>query len=123
MLVTFSGRKSGKKFTTPVRYIQNGQAVRCFTSSENQWWRNMRGGAEVVLRIRGKDIPYRALAIENNPEEIKKWLTNYLGLFPQDAEYHDIRLNKDESLVEEDLERASHNAIVVEAYPTNEQEQ
>lgn len=117
MLITFTGRSSGKVFTTPVRYIKNGETIRCFTASENQWWRNMRGGAKVSLRIRGKDSPYTAVAIDNNPEEVRKWLIFYLGLFPQDAAYHDIKLNKDKSLVEEDLERASHNAIVVEANP------
>ncbi len=117
MLISFTGRRSGNVFTTPVRYIKNGETIRCFTSSENQWWRNLRDGAKVTLRIKGKDSPYTAVAIENSPEEVKKWLVFYLELFPQDAAYHDIKLNKDKTLVEEDLERASHNAIVVEATP------
>ena len=117
MLITFKGRKSGKSFTTPVRYIQTNDVIRCFTSSQNQWWRNFRDGAEVVLRIEGKDSSYKALAIENQPEEIRNWLVVYLGHFPQDAAYHDIKLNKDKTLVKEDLERATHNAIVVEAHP------
>ncbi len=123
MLITFSGRRSGKKFTTPVRYIENDRTIRCFTTSDTQWWRNLRGGADVVLRVRGKDSPYKAVAIENNPEEVKKWLIYYLGLFPQDAAYHDIRLNKDKTLLEGDLERASHNAILLEAHPAKEQVQ
>jgi hypothetical protein len=49
--------------------------------------------------------------------EIKKQLVTYLGLFPQDAAYHDIRLNKDKSLVAEDLEQAVPKAVVVEANP------
>ena len=60
MLITFRGRNSGREFTTPVRYIENDGVVRCFTSSENQWWRNLRGGSEVVLRVRGKDGKYKA---------------------------------------------------------------
>ncbi|MBT77004.1 MAG: nitroreductase family deazaflavin-dependent oxidoreductase [Gammaproteobacteria bacterium] len=115
MLITFKGRKSGKNFTTPVRYIQTDGTVRCFTGSENQWWRNLRGGANVVLRIRGKDRPYKAVAIDTNPEEVKKWLAYYLELFPQDAAYHDIKLNKDKAPLEGDLERASHEAIAVVA--------
>ncbi len=117
-LITFTGRKTQRVFTTPVRYVTDGDVVRCFTSSENRWWRNLRGGADVVLRIQGKDCPHHAVAIENDPEEVKKWLQYYLGVFPQDAEYHDIRLEKDKSLVAADLERASINAIVVEARPT-----
>ena len=115
MLITFSGRKSGKRFTTPVRYVQTDQTIRCFTSPESQWWRNLRGGADVVLRLRGRDYHYGAAVIENNPEEVKKWLRYYLGRFPQDASYHDIKLNTDKTLVAEDLEQASHQAIVVEA--------
>lgn len=117
MLITFTGRKSRKLFTTPVRYVKDGQIVRCFTSSENQWWRNLRGGADVALRIEGDERLYHATPIENNPELVREWLTRYLGMFPQDAAYHDIRLEKDKSLVAEDLEKASHNAVVVEARP------
>ena len=37
MLITFSGSRSGRRFTTPVRYVRVGDAVRCFTSAENMW--------------------------------------------------------------------------------------
>jgi len=77
----------------------------------------LRGGVDVVLRIEGNNAPYHTTAVENNPEEVRKWLQYYLGLFPQDAAYHDIRVARDKSLVEEDLEMASRNAIVVEANP------
>jgi hypothetical protein len=53
MLITFTGRKSGRRFTTPVRYIKTGETVRCFTAAENQWWRNLRTGARVELLIKG----------------------------------------------------------------------
>ena len=114
MLITFTGRKSGRIFTTPVRYITSDDAVLCFTSAENQWWRNLRGGSEVRLLVGGEERAYYAEA-RCEPEETKKWLTHYLGLFPQDAVYHDIRLEKDKRLNSEDLERASRHAVVVEA--------
>jgi hypothetical protein len=117
MLITFAGRKSKRRFTTPVRYVRDGDIVRCFTSAQNQWWRNLRGGADVVLRIEGQDAPYHATAVDNDPVEVEKWLRYYLARFPQDAAYHDIRLNSDKSLVLEDLEKASWSAVVVEARP------
>lgn len=117
MLITFRGRNSQREFTTPVRYIRVGDTVRCFTSSENQWWRNMRGGAEVLLRIEGEEKRYRATAIENDPPHAREWLQYYLVRFPQDAAYHSIRLNPDKSLVTEDLREASRHAIVIEATP------
>jgi hypothetical protein len=117
MLITFTGRKSQQLFTTPVRYVRVGDTVRCFTSPETLWWRNLRGGANVVLRLKGQDKQYHATVIENDPDQIREALIHYLGVFPQDAGYHDIRLNKDKSLVFEDLEQASKNSIVVEASP------
>ena len=117
MLVSYTGRKTQKRFTTPVRYVTAGDRVRCFTSAETLWWRSLRGGADVVLRLQGQDRPFHATVIENDPDRVKKALENYLKLFPQDAAYQDIRLHKDKTPVAEDLERASRSAIVVEATP------
>ena len=114
MLITFVGRKSGRIYTTPVRFIRNGEAILCFTSAENQWWRNLRGGSEVRLLVGGKEGTYYAEA-RREPGETKKLLIHYLGLFPQDAVYHDIRLHKDKSLNLEDLEHAARKAVVVKA--------
>ena len=119
MLITFTGKKSGRVFTTPVRYVRVGDTVRCFTSAENLWWRNLRGGAAVSLRLAGKERPYWAAPIENNPPAVREALTHYLAIFPQDAAYHEIGLNPDRSLVAEDLERATQHAVVVEARPTD----
>jgi hypothetical protein len=117
MLITFTGRNSGRRFTTPVRYVRRDDKVRCFTSAENQWWRNLRGGADVTLTVRGQERPYRAVAITDDPALIGEALRDYLGEFPQDAAYHEIRLDKHRRLVREDLERAATRAVVVEATP------
>ena len=117
LLITFTGNKSGRQYTTPVRYIRAGNLIRCFTSAENTWWRNLRGGSEVMLRVQGENKKFRATAIENDPDRIREALLHYLRKYPQDAAYHDIRLNKDQTLVTEDLEHASNSSIVVEAEP------
>jgi len=44
-------------------------------------------------------------------------LGHHLALYPQDAGYYDIRLNKDKSLNSEDFERALTGVIVVEVSP------
>lgn len=56
MLITFTGRKSGKTYTTPVEYQRDGDTVIFFTQKERVWWKNLRGGAPVTLRLRGKDL-------------------------------------------------------------------
>ena len=117
MLITFTGRKSKRLFTTPVRYVRVGDSVRCYTNSETLWWRNLQGGAEVTLRIEGEEKRYRAEAIHDEPAKIREALQHYLSVFPQDAAYHEIRLTRDRQPVPEDLDRASRNSVVVEAHP------
>ena len=117
MLITYTGRKSGRRYTTPVRYVRVGDAIRCFTSARNMWWRNLQDGAVVSLLVEGKEARYQAQAIVGDAPRVREARLHYLTLFPGDAAYHDVRLNRDGSLVKEDLERASHDAVVVEAKP------
>lgn len=50
MLITFTGRKSGRPYATPVSYHRDGERVIAFT--EASWWRNLVGGAPVALVIK-----------------------------------------------------------------------
>ncbi len=61
VLITFTGRKSGKIYMTPVQYIQAGEELYIITSEGYTWWKNLRGGAEVMLHLRGKDYPGNAI--------------------------------------------------------------
>lgn len=68
MLLTFTGRKSGKKFTTPVGYLRKGNTLIVFTHSS--WWKNLEGGAPVTMRIQGKKINGVGRPVDD-PAEIK----------------------------------------------------
>ena len=122
MLITFRGLKSGRVFTTPVRYIRYEKSILCFSSTENNWWRNLLGGAEVKLKIKGREDSYLATAI-TEPEETKKWLLYYLELFPEDAVYHNIRLEKNKRLNPSSCPRKCLNEVSVSythlTLPTN----
>lgn len=59
LLLTFTGRKSGKVYTTPVQYAQQGDTLLIITSAGYVWWRNLKGGADVRVRLRGQDITGR----------------------------------------------------------------
>ena len=114
MLITFTGRKSGQSFTTPVSYVREGQAVRCFTGSYTAWWRNLRGGARVSLRIRGEEQQGHAEAITGDAKRIADTLTAFLGQLPRDAAYYDIALDADGTPDPADLERAAQEVVLVE---------
>ena len=63
MLLTMTGRKSGRRITTPVSYLPNGEG-RLILFTFSPWWKNLQGGALVTLRIKGRDVP--AVATPDN---------------------------------------------------------
>jgi deazaflavin-dependent oxidoreductase (nitroreductase family) len=53
-LLTFYGRKSGRRYTTPVGYGRTDDAL--LVDTESPWWRNLReDGARVGVRLQGRD--------------------------------------------------------------------
>jgi hypothetical protein len=64
LLLTFTGRKSGKEFTTPIRYVQEGKTLRLVVMYP--WWRNLLGKASVRVLLRGQ---MRTGTVEVFPEK------------------------------------------------------
>ena len=113
MIIAFKGRKTGRLYATPVRYLMEGDFVLCFSSKETRWWRNLRGGATATPKLRGRRVECRAEVVEGEPAIIREALAGYLARFPQDAAYHNVRLNPDRTPIPEDLERAAANSVQV----------
>ncbi len=65
VVVTYTGRRSGRTFSTPVFYRRRGDKVtiRVALSGEKSWWRNFQGdGGPISLGLRGSDRPGQATA-------------------------------------------------------------
>ena len=68
MLLTVVGRKSGKEYTFPVGYVQAGDDLLLFT--HGNWWKNLRGGAMVEVRLRGQTRRGQAELVEDQDEAL-----------------------------------------------------
>ena len=58
LLLTFTGRKTGRRFSIPMNYTEQGDTILLVPQSPERktWWRNLRGeGAPVRVRLRGTD--------------------------------------------------------------------
>ncbi|WP_406194563.1 nitroreductase/quinone reductase family protein [Streptomyces europaeiscabiei] len=55
MLLTYTGRKSGRRITIPVGYFDWEPGTVLATSSQSTWIPNLRSGPTVHLRIRGRE--------------------------------------------------------------------
>lgn len=64
LLLTFTGRTTGKKFTTPVGYRRTGDnTVVLYTDSP--WYKNMLAGAPVEVVIKGEQMSGWAVATDD----------------------------------------------------------
>lgn len=52
LLLTFTGRKSGKEFTTPIRYEQDGKTLQM--TVVYPWWKNLIVEAKVRVLLCGE---------------------------------------------------------------------
>ena len=91
LLVTFTGRKSGRSYTTPVSYSQAGSQVTIFTHAA--WWKNLRAGEPVSLRIRGREIRALPEPVAADGAAIAAGLSAHLRQVPSDARYYAVTLD------------------------------
>lgn len=54
MLISYTGRTSGRAYRQPVSYVRDGEAL--LTPGGGRWTLNMTGGRPVRIRLRGKDV-------------------------------------------------------------------
>lgn len=83
LLVTYTGRRSGRTFTIPVMYAQHGDDLLVYVgrSSEKVWWRSLRPPANVIVRLQGRDLRGTGSAIAGTSE----LRAAYLERFPRAA--------------------------------------
>ncbi|MGD2043802.1 MAG: nitroreductase family deazaflavin-dependent oxidoreductase [Acidimicrobiia bacterium] len=53
-LITFTGRKSGRRITTPVSYVERDDRILITGHRTRQWWRNLLVDPKVEIRLAGK---------------------------------------------------------------------
>jgi len=112
MLMTTIGRKSGKSYTIPMNYLAIGDTLYTISSRERVWWRNMRGGKQVTLRLRGDDTPAYVEIIEGR-SEVAEQLLNYFISAPQFARYMNVRINSNGEPNSEDIAQLAVEKIMV----------
>jgi hypothetical protein len=112
LLITYTGRKSGKTYTVPVNYMRQANELLVTSKRERTWWRSLLGGAPVHIRLVGKDYPGTGLAV-TEPTEVLKYLEDYLRQSPQTARYFGIYTAADGSLSATDLALAAKDRVII----------
>ena len=112
LLITVTGRKSGKPISTPTNYLRDGDALWIISLRERTWWRNLRGGANVRVLLAGKSMEGRGQVFEEE-KSVTQSLFEYYRKTPQTAKYVQISLDTAGLPVFEDCERAAQKMVVI----------
>jgi deazaflavin-dependent oxidoreductase (nitroreductase family) len=95
MLITVTGHKTGKKYTTPVGFYRDKDSLWVLSNRDRTWWRNVKDGAEVEMRIRGKDVTGFAEAVLDEDAVVSQ-LGEYLQHVPMAAKSMGVRMENGE---------------------------
>jgi deazaflavin-dependent oxidoreductase (nitroreductase family) len=113
MLITFAGRKSGKIYTTPVNYVRDDQTLLVVSPTDRLWWRNLRGGAPVTVRVRGQTLQGVGRAFEDEEAVEKGGFLTVLRKVPAYRRYWGVKFDENGQPNDRDLLRVAHtNALV-----------
>lgn len=89
MLLTVHGYRSGRPYTFPVQYVQEGDTLWVLSGAgeEKTWWRNLVGGGQVEILLRRRVRGGRGVVFkhEEQPEIVEQGLRRYIQRFPGTA--------------------------------------
>ncbi len=68
MIITTTGRKSGKQFTTPIAYQRDGENIIAVNPGNSNWFHNVDANGEAVLEIQRQVIPVTGAVVKDEQE-------------------------------------------------------
>ena len=111
-LITFTGRRTGTVYTTPVSYRREGDTVIVLTKVGRRWWRNLVPEAPVRLRLAGHDLAGTAHAQVSDESDLTT-IREALADRRFDAKAFGIALQKDGRPSEADTRTLLGQVVVV----------
>lgn len=111
LLITFTGRKSGREYSTPVSYTRRNGELLVFT--HGKWWQNLRGGATVKVRVQGKEFRGRAEPVDADTAAIAEGLVEHLRHVPGDAKFYNVTIGEHGLPNAEEVKRSAQDTIML----------
>lgn len=66
MILTVTGAKTGKRYTTPVQYVRDGDRLIVLSQRTRRWWRNLTTRPEVEMVLKGDTVTGKAHIAEGD---------------------------------------------------------
>ncbi|HXD09045.1 MAG TPA: nitroreductase/quinone reductase family protein [Anaerolineales bacterium] len=114
MLITVTGRKTGKKITLPVGYYCDEGSLWILTSRDRTWWRNVEYAAEVSLLLKRRLVRAFAEAALDDAS-VEQQMHEYIRHVPQAAKSLGVRVENGNANAE-DISRVAKDRLFVKIH-------
>lgn len=114
LLISFTGCRSGKTYTTPVSYSQENGFVSIFTHAT--WWKNLCANNQVRLLIRGRVFHGMGEPVEMDKKAIASGLTAHLRKVPSDARYYGVSFDADGNPKPDEIQKAVQTVVMIRVH-------
>lgn len=107
LILSFNGRKTGRRYHLPVAYFRrNGEVI---MTTDSRWWRNLQGGKPVELRLAGRWLSGTGWAVSED-SAVEPALRDLIASQPSYAGPAGMHKNADGSW---DLARAARERVLI----------
>ena len=115
MLITVTGRKTGRRYTLPVGYHRDGEDVVILVSEapKKTWWRNFLEPYPVEMRVRGKELRGVACLVAPGSADFEERLDYVLRRVPGLARGMGVRFRRRSGLTDPQLAKLAQEVAVV----------
>ena len=111
MLITVTGCKTGRKYSTPVGFYRAEDCLWVMTNRDRTWWRNVRSQPNISLLLKGKTLNAVAEA-ELDENAVETRLFDYIQHIPMAAKSLGIRI-ENKIPCAEDIRRVAKDRLFV----------
>ncbi len=112
MVLTYTGRKSGREISTPVNYTRLDGRLLTTSLRSRTWWRNLRGGERVRLLIQGCQHTAQGTVFEGD-NEVRQGFLQYFQQEPGAARFFGLQPGAAGKPAEQDLQKLVSQRVIV----------
>ena len=129
-ILSYTGRRSGRPFDTPLSYVRDGGRVLLLSSVDTRWWTNFLppklppkgpstkdpdwNGEPTRILAAGETLRGRGRTIQHDREHLHASVRHFLTALPRDAVVYGIGLDGERRPKDADLARALDRLVMVQ---------
>jgi deazaflavin-dependent oxidoreductase (nitroreductase family) len=116
MLITVTGRRTGRRYTIPVGYQRHEDVLTILVSEapKKQWWRNFHTPAPVEVRLKGKTLQGVAHRVTPASAEFAARAEETLRRLPWMGKVFGIEYRRGEALDDAQIATLGRNIAIVQ---------